>query len=388
MEPIGVQHPVSDLPDDRGAVPNAAYIDVELKGIDTSGFLTGTYVSTDRTQSRARATDGDFSALRRGDRGFNEVEAYWAIDTAQRYLQSLGIQNAAKYQIRVDAYAFADDNSNYTAFGDGTGVLNFGTGGVDDAQDAEIVWHEYGHAILDNQAQLQFFGESGAIHEGWGDYFAATMSTTVPGDSRFYTYVGEWDAVSYSGGSIPFLRRVDTQKRYPQDLRNQVHSDGEIWSSCLWALNRSIGRAAADRIILNAHFLFPRDVDFKDGGAAVLESDRQLNGGANAAAIIAAFGARGIELGGAAPVVSGVRVNKGKLVVDGAAFQTNGAVIEVDGQQFGAMKYPKKYRRKGVSTRIASKDSRVAQLARGVAVEVTVLNQSTGARSAPFLFTP
>ena len=40
----------------------------------------------------------------------------------------------------------------------------FGKGGVDDAEDAEVIWHEYGHAIQD--AQVPGFG---AGHEAGVD---------------------------------------------------------------------------------------------------------------------------------------------------------------------------------------------------------------------------
>jgi hypothetical protein len=377
------------LPDgSNGPVDEGAYTLVDLPGLDASGFLTGPYCTTDRTDDRVHVSNGDFTALRRSDRGFNEVEAYWAIDSAQRYIQqTLGIDNAANYAIRVDAYAFADDNSNYTLAGNGTGVLNFGEGGVDDAQDAEIVWHEYGHAILDNQAGIRLSGESGAMHEGWGDYVAATMSTRFPGDVRFHATVGEWDAVSYNPGNPPFLRRVDTGKQYPRDIRFQVHTDGEIWSSCLWDLHQALGRDAANRIIFNANFLLPVDAGFLDGAAAVLEADRVLNGGANAAAIRTAFANHGIEVGSAAPTVAGVRVKGRKLIVDGADFETNAAVVEVDGEAYGTLKYPKAYRRDGFSRRVTSKDARVRALEAGRTYQITILNPGTGVRSAPFAFT-
>lgn len=373
-----------------GAVPESAYTTVELKGLDTSGFVTGPYCTTDRTSNRATAANGDFTALRRNDRGFNEVQAYWAIDTAQRYIQnSLGIQNAANYQIRVNVHAFSDDNSNYSPSGNGTGVLNFGDGGVDDAQDAEIVWHEYGHAILDNQAGIRLFGESGAIHEGWGDYVAATMSTTVAGDSRFYPTIGEWDATSYNPGNPPYLRRVDGNKQYPRDTDGEVHDDGEIWSACLWAINRSLGRAVADPIIFNANFLFSTSVGFEEAAAAVVEADVQLNGGANLTAIRQAFSSHGIQLEVTAPAVTSVSVKKSKkLIVNGSDFETNLAVIEVDGAAFGSMKYPKPFRRKGVSSRIVSKDADVGTLQPGTTYQITVFNPRSGARSAPFSFTP
>lgn len=371
------------------AVPESGYTLVDLQGLDSSGFLTGPYVSTDRTDGRVNSPTGDFTALRRDDPGFNEVEVYWAIDYAQRYIQNtLGITNAANYMIRVDCHAFSDDNSNYTRLGTNTGVLNFGDGGVDDAQDAEIIWHEYGHAILDNSGQISFGGESGAIHEGWGDYVAATLSTSVPGDSRFYPTVGEWDAVSYNPGNPPFLRRVDTNKQYPRDLVRQVHTDGEIYSSCLWGLHQAIGRDAANEIVFNANFLLPSAPTFPDAAAAILEADRQLNGGANGAAIAAAFGAHGITLAGVPPSVSFVKLKKGKLTVDGANFTTGSAVIEIDGVALGSTKYPAAFRQNGVSTRMTSKDSRVAGLTPGITVAITVLNPSTGLRSTPYSFIP
>ncbi|MBK6428418.1 MAG: M36 family metallopeptidase [Blastocatellia bacterium] len=371
------------------AVPESAYTLVELQGLDNSGFLNGPFVSTDRTDNRVNSANGDFTALRRDDSGFAEVEVYWAIDYAQRYIQNtLGIFSAANYVIKADCHAFSDDNSNYTRTSSNTGVLNFGDGGVDDAQDAEIIWHEYGHAILDNSGPISFGGEPGAIHEGWGDYVAATLSTTVPGDSRFHPAIGEWDAVSYNPGNPPFLRRVDTNKQYPRDLVRQVHTDGEIYSSCLWDIHESVGRDVANRIVFSANFLLPSTPTMPDAAAAILEADRQLNGGANAAAIAAAFGGHGIVLDGVPPAVTFVKRKKGKLTVDGSNFTTGSAVIEIDGVALGSTKYPAAFRQDGLSTRMTSKDNRVAGLTPGIAVAVTVLNPSTGLRSAPFSFVP
>jgi len=259
---------------------------------------------------------------------------------------------------------------------------------VDDAQDAEIIWHEYGHAILDNQADINFSGEAQAIHEGWGDYFAATMSTTVPGDSSFYPTIGEWDATSYDSHNPPYLRRVDGTKQYPRDLHNEPHDDGEIWSACLWSIHQALGRATADEIILNGNFLLPASTTFADGAAAMVEADTQLNGGANAGAIVQAFAAHGIQVTNAVPSISNARIKKSKLIVDGSLFVTSSAVIEINGTALGSMKYPKPFRDHGLSRRIASTDSAVRGLTPGVPVQLTVLNPTTGARSAPFTFTP
>ena len=75
--------------------------------------------------------------------------------------------------IKVNVVGRSDDNSDYSPV---TKALRFGTGGVDDAEDAEIILHEYGHAIQDNQ--VPGFGasnECGAMGEGFGDYLAGSF---------------------------------------------------------------------------------------------------------------------------------------------------------------------------------------------------------------------
>ena len=49
------------------------------------------------------------------------------------------------------------DNSFSTDKQDG---IRFGKGGVDDAEDAEVILHEYGHAIQDSQQMPFGFGFS------------------------------------------------------------------------------------------------------------------------------------------------------------------------------------------------------------------------------------
>ena len=77
------------------------------------------------------AANGDFSAFRRGDNGYEAIEVYWAIETAQRYYQDvLGLNNAANYQIPVNARWAPNgnpnvDNSRYLS--NGSGVLVAGT---------------------------------------------------------------------------------------------------------------------------------------------------------------------------------------------------------------------------------------------------------------------
>jgi hypothetical protein len=51
-------------------------------------------------------------------------------------------------------------------------------GGVDDAEDAEVIVHEYGHSVQDRQ--VTGFGtslEAGSIGEGFSDYLAVEVTS-------------------------------------------------------------------------------------------------------------------------------------------------------------------------------------------------------------------
>ena len=205
-------NPVVSLNDtaieDNSAIPPAAYVTVTLKDLKAGGHLDGPFVSTKRTPDRVRRTNLKFT-FSRSDRPFKEVMAYFHIDAAQRYIQDLGFDNILNRPIEVHIDGRTDDNSHYSPT---TKSLTFGTGGVDDAEDAEIILHEYGHAIQDDQVPgWGASAEASAMGEGFGDYFAASFfAESKPQILR--PTVGSWDAVAYSGAEPPCLRRLDSNK--------------------------------------------------------------------------------------------------------------------------------------------------------------------------------
>lgn len=287
-------NPVAVLNDtslkDKSPIPMNAYTNVDLRDLKSSGFLDGPFVSTKNTPNRIKRANRRF-LFTRADRAFKEVMVYFHIDRVQRYIQELGFTNALNHAIGVHIDGQKDDNSHYSPT---TKSLTFGTGGVDDAEDAEIILHEYGHALQDDQ--LPGFGaspEGGAMGEGFGDYLAASFFADVKPQVMRPT-IGNWDAVAYSGAEPPCLRRLDSNKKYPKDLNGEVHDDGEIWSSCLWEIRSALGRRATDKLVLAHHFLLTQDATFEDGANALLTADTQLNKAQNQHTIRDVFVRRGI----------------------------------------------------------------------------------------------
>jgi len=259
-------------------------------GLDSSGYLRGPYVDAFRTMPtavRAQRPDHIYEYSRTDD-NFAEVNVYYHLDRYQRLLQGYGFTDANNRRLPANAHGASEDNSYYQ-FGGG-GLLIFGNGGVDDAEDAEIILHEYGHAIHHNivpgLAASPANANVRALSEGWGDYIAASDG----GDAC----VGEWDASTYSDSIPPCLRRTDNPLVYPRDWRNEIHDDGEIWSSALWAVRGALGRTIGDRLAVQAYYFTSGTSTFPDAGWAVVLADWTLYDGDHRAVIESILSERGL----------------------------------------------------------------------------------------------
>lgn len=275
---------------DNSQIPDSAYLEVDLENLESTEMLDGSFASTRTSSSRIKRSNHEF-IFNRNDRAFKEVMVYYHIDRIQHYIQELGFKNVLNHQIAINIDGRTDDNSHYSP---STKDLTFGTGGVDDAEDAEIIAHEYGHAIQDDQ--VPGWGEShegGSMGEAFGDYLAASFFADLKPQILRPT-LGNWDAVSYSGDEPPCLRRLDSNKKYPKDIVGEVHADGEIWSACLWELRAALGRNTSDKLIIAHHFLLSRFAIFENAASALITADKNLNQGRNEKIILETFIKRGI----------------------------------------------------------------------------------------------
>jgi len=140
-----------------------------------------------------------------------------------------------------------------------------------------------------------FFGteEAGAISEGFGDYWAATVSEWAGGVQPDPACIAEWDSISYTAGPVHCLRRLDSTRMYPDGITGEVHRDGTIWSHALWNLRSAIGATHADTAILRAQFDWTAST-MPDLAARIVAAVSDLYGSGEAAQAQAAFAERGI----------------------------------------------------------------------------------------------
>ncbi|MFM6848124.1 MAG: M4 family metallopeptidase [Terrabacter sp.] len=298
VQDLGIET-LTDQKDADYAALAPAYHRVTLTDLDGSGTLTGAYAAVKSSTGKpAVSVGGAFPAFHRDADQFEQVMGYHWVTTAQRYLQHLGFGstlrpvNQRQIEVRIDQ--FGGDNSFFKG---NKANITLGKGGVDDAEDAEVIVHEYGHSVQDGQ--VPGFGtnlESGAIGEAFGDYLAVVVTSWAAGTPTKTpeACVADWDSTSYTRTVPHCLRRLDLNKHYPADVVGEVHADGEIWSRALWDIRTALGDTRASTLIVEAQFAFAPDTSFREAATATVAAAKRLYGATAAAAVTRAFQARGI----------------------------------------------------------------------------------------------
>ncbi|MGD0204843.1 MAG: M36 family metallopeptidase [Dehalococcoidia bacterium] len=248
------------------------------------------------------------------DDRFEEVMTYYHLDAAQRKIQSLGFTGNSSIinrPIPAHAHYFDDCNAFYSPIDRG---LHFGDSDAstcpyktDTGEDAEVIVHEYGHAVQDDQVPGWGMGnplgaeQALAMGEGFGDFLASA----IYGDPC----EGEWLSLGLTEcGGQPGLRWLQNSKVYPTDFEAcrpapgqpaEEHCAGEIWGGVLWDLVEALGnnQAARDlvlRLVLDSHFYLDPSPSFGEGLSAIRQADRDLYGGNHISTIDSVFAGRGI----------------------------------------------------------------------------------------------
>jgi Zn-dependent metalloprotease len=165
----------------------------------------------------------------------------------------------------------------------------------DSSLDGDVVFHEYGHGIsnrlIGNGSTALSGTQSGAMGEGWSDYWACTLGNDG--------LVGEYSTNNHTAG----IRRAaytvpanSVHNSYADVCAGgcQVHRDGEVWAATLWDLRTQLGATITDRLVLNGMKFTPARPSFLNARDGILQADQNLNGGANRCAIWTVFARHGM----------------------------------------------------------------------------------------------
>ncbi len=260
---------------------DAARSSITLRDIDFTGgiyTLKGPYVEIKDIEAPNKGifqqVSPDFT-FNRNDDAFEAVNCYYHLDKSLRYInETLGITLVSLFNNGVLEYDPSgwdgNDNSSYS-----TGQLSFGEGGVDDAEDADVILHELGHGLHDwitNGSLSQVQG----LSEGCGDYWAQSYKRSLgqwQSTDASYHYVFGWDGHNeYWTG-----RATNYAASYPAGIVNQIHTDGQIWATSLMRIFDIIGREKTDKAFLEGLGMTNSGTNQQNAAIAVRQAAIDMN---------------------------------------------------------------------------------------------------------------
>ncbi len=212
----------------------------------------------------------------RSQSGFQDVNAFYHISTHRNYVAGLGF-NCADSLVLIDTHALYSDNSFFSPSYYPRRIL-YGIGGVPDAEDADVVVHEYCHSLSYNCAPGSNIGEErNALDEAFCDYNAAAYSKARSTFNDEWVY--NWDGHNqYWPGRV-----VNSSAVYPGSghLSGNIYLDGEMWSAVLFALNGDLGRGITDSLIYQTHYSYAQNITMAHAALLLIDADSLLFNGAH-----------------------------------------------------------------------------------------------------------
>jgi hypothetical protein len=136
----------------------------------------------------------------------------------------------------------------------------------------------------------------GALNEAYADYFAGTLANeSVIGnyalnDVEPMTVCGF--PLGAGGGNL--ARDMTAERTCPEDLTAEVHADGEIFASALWAIRSAIGPDKADGVIMGALVGFSQTTGFSQAADATIARAKSDLDAADAAMVEQVLTDRGL----------------------------------------------------------------------------------------------
>ncbi len=236
----------------------------------------------------SKANNFDFT---RSKSQFREFNCLYHIENYRKYLASIGLPFTGMFQLEVDPTAYQGfDQSRFDYSGTKPGLF-FGTGGVADAEDADVIVHEYTHAINYFVAPNTTNGNQRlAVEEANCDVMSCFYSKDI--STYKWRDIFSWDGHNeYWDG-----RDGETNYKYPTNLSSDFYESSLIWSSMLNDIGEDIGREALTRILFNSIYSYANNISMQQAANLFLQADSLIYGRAHFAQIKTRMAERGFNV--------------------------------------------------------------------------------------------
>ena len=227
-------------------------------------------------------------AHNRSQPSFEDAMAVYHLHRCYQWWDSLGFGFRAD-TVLVDAHALGGaDESAYNPTPNPP-TIEWGTGGVDDAEDADALIHEYTHAAIQGALPRSYQGtQRQSIEEGICDFMAVAYSRlwTLNQGGRVYNWDGH--NIFWEG------RNLENSRTFPASLTNQPHTDGQIFGAALFDLMQECGRDSVVKLLLAAMPLLLPNITMPQAAQLLIKTDSLVFGAKYNWPIVKAFFPRGL----------------------------------------------------------------------------------------------
>lgn len=266
-------NPLRDWNDSSNALLQAAMTEVEITCLfDADSFHLQTPLLRFSNISNPDMESGVYKSLDfdRSDPGFEELNVYFHLQELAKWWTALGFPDYAD-TVQVDAHAFEGlDESLFNPLLNPPSI-EFGTGGVDDAEDADAIVHEYTHAAFHAIVPSGYAGsQRQAVEEGICDFVAVAYSNLYSAHQSSWVY--NWDGHNEFWNG----RNLVNNKVYPASITNFPHQDGELFGAALYSLSQELGYDTTLKLLFSAMPLFVSGISMTEAAALILKTDSVL----------------------------------------------------------------------------------------------------------------
>lgn len=217
---------------------------------------------------------------------FKQEMAMYHISQYQNIIQNVGVSNLQN-QLWVDALGDMTENSRFE-YTDTNPYMILAIGGIPDSEDADVITHEYTHAIGYYISPNTSDGEERiGIDEGNADIMAVLYSLKL--SDYNWRKVFNWDGNETWNG-----RNTLNTKNYKNDFTLERYALGAIWSGAITDVAETIGIDNTIKLLLTSMASYQNNMTIPQFAQVVLQNDSILFNKAHYTALTNSFIQRNI----------------------------------------------------------------------------------------------